>query len=211
MYFGGNEDKKLSAGGFSGKTQAILREAKRKQAAPLPESEEYLDGEDKSPLKIFVEGPKTQETWVTRSKLEDPMVEQELVNAHAPSSNPLPDWIAEKSNGLDFRDHSAVFTALRRHQDSITKDMVMRESGRETVRKQLLAMEFVPWRREQMEKVFDAQRTVAHTQIKKIISTFEVSVNEYRGQYAKETAAAQRIDKIMSTKKAYAEASKHEP
>ena len=120
--------------GYSGKTQALLRDAKRRADALLPMIPTFAmkDGEDKAPLDLVVDGPKTLETWVTRSKSEDPMVLEALIKAQAPlSDQPLPDWKVEREErGVNTRDPTAVFAALRRHQDAVTLDMVQRETGR---------------------------------------------------------------------------------
>lgn len=205
----GAPDKVISSG-YSGKTQALLRDAKLRAEALLPKvpAHEMRDGEDKSPLALYVDGPRTLETWVTRSKSEDPMVLAGLIKAQAPlSDQPLPDWKVEREvRGVNTRDPTAVFAALRMHQDAVALDMVQRETGRETLRRQLLAVETMPWRREQMEKAFDLERTQAHTLLKQTIAKFEAAVEEYRGTFAVEQAAAERIEKLNAVKRAWKKA-----
>lgn len=196
---GGKKEETLSSG-YSGKTQAILREALRKAesgVAKLPVT--FADGEDKAALTFFVEGPEAARTWVTHAKSADPMVVQAQVAAHAPLSHqPLPDLSRVP------REMGAVLGAIRVHQDAVTLDMVQREAGREGLRRQLLEQEIIPWRREQMEKAFNAQRTEAHEQLKATMALFSKEFEAFKKKFAAMSAAAEKIEAIHARKAAAA-------
>jgi hypothetical protein len=191
-------DKKESglSSGFSGKTQAILREAVRKAeggAAKLPVA--FPDGEDKAQVTFYTEGPEAASTWVTHAKSPEAMVVQAQVQAHAPrSGEPLPDLSRVP------REAGAVLAAITAHQDAITLDMVQREAGREGVRRQLLEREFAPWRRKQMEETFTKQRTEAHEALKATMASFEAELEAFRRRFAAESAAHERVDAIKARK-----------
>ena len=190
---GDKKDSGLSSG-FSGKTQAILREAVRKAeggAAKLPVA--FPDGEDKAQVTFFTEGPEAASTWVTHAKSPEAMVVQAQVQAHAPrSGEALPDLSRVP------RDAAAVLAAITEHQDAITLDMVQREAGREGLRRQLLEREFVPWRRKQMDEAFTRQRTEAHEALKTTLAHFEAELGAFRRRFAAESAAAGRVDAIKA-------------
>lgn len=194
---GGKKDEALSSG-YSGKTQAILRDALRKSevgVAKLPVT--FADGEDKAALTFFVEGPEAAKTWVTHGKSADPMVVEKQVKAHAPlSDQPLPDLTRVP------REVGAVMAAIRAHQDAVTLDMVQREAGREGLRRVLLEREIVPWRREQMEKTFNAQRTEAHAHLSATMAHFKAEAEVYQKRFGAMSAAADRIDAINARKAA---------
>ena len=190
---GAKKDGGLSSG-YSGETQAILRDALRKAesgTARLPVA--FPDGEDKARLTFFAEGPEAACTWVTHAKSAEAMVVQAQVQAHAPrSGEALPDL-----SGVP-RDAASVLAAIAAHQDAITLDMVQREAGREGLRRQLLEREFVAWRRKQMEETFTRQRTEAHEALKATLAHFEAELDAFRRRFAAEAAAAGRVDAIKA-------------
>ena len=191
------KEESTLASGYSGKTQAILREALRKaDAGKVKPPAEFLDGEDKAPVSFFIEGPEAATTWVTMAKSAEPMVVKSAVDAKAPLTDPLPDLSKVP------RDMAAVLAAIRQHQDAVTLDMVQREAGREALRRQLLEREIIAWRREQMEKAFAAERTAAHELLKRTMAHFEEAIGEYRKKFASMHAAAVRLENIMAQKKA---------
>lgn len=201
---GGSKDSHLS-GGYSGKTQAILRDAIRKAEVGLVKPPAtFHDGEHKRPVTFHVEGPEASKTWVAHAKLEDPMVVQALVDSHAPLTAALPDLAGVP------KDAPSVLGAIRAHQDAIVLDMVQREAGREGARRQLLDREIIPWRREQMEKAFEAQRTAAHEHLKATMGRFDKELEGFKGKFSAAAASAHRVEAIQARKAAADRAGKAE-
>jgi hypothetical protein len=194
---GGKKEEGHLSGGYSGKTQAILRDAIRKAEVGLVKPPAtFGDGEHKRPVAFHVEGPEACKTWVAHAKLEDPMVVQAQVDSHAPLTAALPDLARVP------KDAPSVMAAIRAHQDAIVLDMVQREAGREGARRQLLHREFIPWRREQMEKAFEAQRTAAHEHLKATMARFDKEVEVFRSKFSAMAASAQRVEDIQARKAA---------
>ena len=194
---GGGKKEEVLSSGYSGKTQAILRDALRKADAGVKKPPvTFKDGEDKAPQSFYVEGPEAVVTWVTHSKSEDAMVVRAQVEAKGPLTSPLPDLRGVPKN------MASVLGAIRRHQDAVILDMVQREAGREGARRQLLEREIIAWRREQMEKSFNAQRTQAHEHLKETMAAFEKEMETFKAKYKREGAIAQRSDEITARKAA---------
>ena len=186
------EENKLSSG-YSGRTQKLLREGKKK----LAETEQkvaliLLDGEDRAPCVI------NEATWVERSELDAPMVATALVAAAAANQNPLPDMSKFVSPTPD-----TVMSLIAAHQAEQMRDMLAREAGAEALRRALLVAEKVEWRAAQMAAMFDAERTEAHNRLKVVMAEFRNAKDAYRVKFSKEAAALEKLAEAEARKAAW--------
>ena len=180
-----------SGGGYSGKTQALLREGikerdKGKNIAPPT----YPDGEDGARLSL------NTMTFVERAALEEPEAVTRLVLGAAPTASALPDL--SPASGIRGNDLEGILAAIHAHQSAIARDMVQREAGREAMRRALLADETVPWRVEQLQEAFKLERSEQLHHLKSTLASFREGVKKYEDLFA---AEAKRAAKALAVKR----------
>ena len=179
----------FSGSGYSGKTQALLREGFRKAAEGKKKVyAKYPDGEDGAEVVL------NEVSYVERSQMEQPVALSTLISSKAAGGAAIPDL-----SGLP-RDAGKILETIRAHQAAISRDLVQREAGREALRRALLDAETVPWRVDQLEATFKAERSAALKEIKETMATFGAAYKSYETQFAEEAARAARIAEIDATR-----------
>ena len=195
------EENKLSSG-YTGRTQKLLREGKKKLAETTAKVALVLpDGESREPCTV------NEATWVERAELDAPMVATALVTAAAVNLNPLPDM----SKFASKPSPDALMALIARHQEEAVKDLLAREAGAEALRRALLVAEKVEWRAAQMSAMFDAERTAAHDRLKHVMADFRRAKEEYQVRFAKEAEAGKKIAEAAARKQAYLEEEARRP
>jgi hypothetical protein len=181
----------FSGSGYSGKTQALLREGYRKAAEGkkkvLPK---YADGEDGTDLVL------NEVSYVERSQMAQPVVLSALISSRAAGGAAIPNL-----SGLP-RDAGTILETIRAHQAAICRDLVQREAGREALRRALLDAETVPWRVDQLEVTFKAERSAALKEIKDLMAEFGAGYKGYESQFAEEAARNARVEAAKQRAKA---------
>jgi len=189
------EENKLSSG-YSGRTQKLLREGKKKLAAGAAKVALVLyDGEDRAPSEI------NEATWVERSEMDAPMVASALVAAASVNLNPLPDM----SRFASAPPPETVMALISTHQEAQVKDLLAREAGAEALRRALLQAEKVEWRAAQMAAMFDAERTEAHSRLKRVMADFQAAKDEFKAKFAAQAEAGRKLADAAERKRAYLE------
>ena len=170
-------------GGYSGKTQALLREGiKERDKDKNIVAPTYPDGEDGVRLII------NTITFVERASQDEPEAVTRLIVSAAPSTASLPDL--GPATGIRGDDLESILDAIRVHQSAIARDMVQREAGREAMRRALLADETVLWRVEQMHEAFKVERSEQLHHLKTVLASFREGVKKYENKFEHEEKMA---------------------
>lgn len=192
------EENKL-ASGYTGRTQKLLREGKKKLAeTEVKVALVLLDGEDRASCVI------NEATWVERAELDAPMVATALVSAASVNTNPLPDMSKFTASGVAPAPEMLI-ALITQHQEEQVRDMLAREAGAEALRRALLVAEKVEWRAAQMSAMFDAERTAAHERLKTVMAAFRKAKGVYTAKFAREAEAEKRLAEAAGRRAAYLE------
>jgi hypothetical protein len=182
----------FASSGYTGKTAALLRAGYKKAAEARGHvAVAFPDGEDGTRCEL------NEVSYVARSALDAPWAVTRAVDAAAPDDRDLPDLTAVPRD-----DARAVLGAIRRHQRGIARDMVQREAGREALRRALTAAEAVPWRVEQMEATFSAERAAALDALKKKMAAFAAAHKTFADRFEADAARARRIAALQASRAA---------
>lgn len=175
---------------YSGKTQALLRAGmKERDKGKVIAKETFPDAEDGVRLEL------EEMTFVERSGLETANALTKIVTAAAPATAPLPDL--GPSSGLRGDDAKGILAAIHEHQSAIARDMVQREAGREALRRTLLASETVPWRVEQLQETFKAERAEQLHALKSTMASFKEAVKHYQDKFAEDEKRNARMQQMQ--------------
>lgn len=156
-------NKGLGGGNFSSKTQSILRKTKKEEEGPPPpiEVEDAETGE-----KLLL----NEVTVAMRAKEQTPFAHTKHVLSKGLSLEPLPPEDVLKKAAVN---RAQLEIVIRQHQDTVIRQLIEREAGKEAFRRELLENEKSDERLQSLEEYFTKDRVAAANLLKTTRMMFE--------------------------------------